>query len=62
MSDSKKNVGQQDRIRIDSKDPGEVEYVHQQFPHLKHQQIVEAIEKAGPIREDVIKYLRNIRK
>jgi len=62
MSDSKQNVGQQDRIRIDSKDPSEVEYVHQQFPELKHQQIVEAIDKAGPFREDVIKYLNNIAK
>jgi hypothetical protein len=62
MSDSKENVGQQDRIRIDSKDPSEVEYVHQQFPHLRHQQVVDAIEKVGPIREDVMNYLNNIKK
>ena len=62
MSDSKQNVGQQDRIRIDSKDPSEVEYVHQQFPNLKHQQIVEAIDKAGPIRKDVMDYLQKINK
>jgi hypothetical protein len=62
MSDSKQNVGQQDRIRIDSKDPSEVEYVHQQFPNLKHQQIVDAIEKAGPFREVVMNYLNKIGK
>jgi hypothetical protein len=61
MSDNKTNVGQQDRIRIDANDPAEVEYVHRQFPHLKHEQILEAIKNKGPFREDVIKYLQNLK-
>lgn len=62
MSDSKQNVGQQDRIRIDANDPSEVEYVHRQYPHLSHQQVLEAILSKGPMREDVIKYLDGLGK
>jgi uncharacterized protein (DUF433 family) len=62
MSDSKQNVGQQDRIRIDANDKSEVEYVHQQYPHLSHQQVLEAIRSKGPIREDVINYLNSLGK
>jgi hypothetical protein len=61
MSDSKDQIGKQDRIRIDSKDPGEVEYVHRQFPHLKHEQVVDAIKQAGPYREDVIQLLQKLK-
>jgi hypothetical protein len=61
MSDNKTNVGQQDRTRIDANDPAEVEYVHRQFPHLKHEQVLEAIKNKGPIREDVIKFLQNLK-
>ena len=59
MSDKKDNRGQRDRVRIDLNDPSEVEYVHQQFSHLKHEEVVDAIKKAGPLREDVMKYLRD---
>lgn len=62
MSDSKSNVGKQDRIRIDSNDRSEVEYVHQQYPHLSHEQVLEAIRSKGPYREDVIKYLDGLKK
>ncbi len=61
MSDNKSNVGHQDRIRIDANDPAEVEYVHRLFPHLTHDQVIEAIENKGPLREDVIKYLQNLK-
>lgn len=61
MSDNKNNVGQPDRIRIDANDPNEVEYVHRLFPHLTHDQVLEAIENKGPLREDVIKYLQNLK-
>lgn len=61
MSDNKTNVGPQDRTRIDANDPAEVEYVHRQFPHLKHEQVLEAIKSKGPIREDVIKYLQGLK-
>jgi hypothetical protein len=61
MADSKQNVGQQDRLRIDLNDPSEIEYVHRQFPELKHEQVVEAIREKGPMREDVINYLKSLK-
>lgn len=59
MSDSKQNVGVQDRIRIDANDKSEVEYVHQQFPWMTHEQVQKAIKEKGPYREDVIKFLQD---
>jgi hypothetical protein len=58
MADDKTNVGKQDDIRVDANDPSEVEYLHRQFPHLSHQEVKEAIEKAGPLRGDIIAYLQ----
>jgi len=58
MSDDKRNTGKQDDIRIDRNDPSEVEYLHQQFPNKSHEEIVRAIEQKGPMREDVVNYLR----
>jgi Protein of unknown function (DUF3606) len=60
MPDNKKNTGKQDDIRVDSNDPSEVEYLHQQFPTMSHEQIKEAIEKAGPMRADIIRYLKRL--
>ncbi|MCW3087451.1 MAG: hypothetical protein JWQ78_837 [Sediminibacterium sp.] len=59
MSDNKKNTGVQDAIRVDSKDPGEVEYLHSQYPNLTHQQIKDAIAKYGPMRADIVKALES---
>ncbi|MDP9043057.1 MAG: DUF3606 domain-containing protein [Bacteroidota bacterium] len=53
MSDNKTNTGQQDRIRVDAKDPSEVEYLHRQFPNKKHQDIKDAIAANGPLRKDI---------
>lgn len=61
MSDNKTKVAQQDRIRIDASDPSEVEFVHRQFPHLKHQQVLDAIREKGPMREDVLVYLKTLK-
>jgi hypothetical protein len=58
MSDNKSNIGKQDDIRVDSNDPSEVEYLHGRFPSRKHEEIVEAIKKAGPMRSDIVKYLK----
>lgn len=58
MSDNKGINTQQDRIRVDINDPSEVEYVHEQFPELEHEQIVAAIEAAGPMRKDIMEYLK----
>lgn len=62
MSDNKANIGKQDRIRVSAKDPNEVEYVHRQFPSLTHEQVVAAIKRAGPLREEVMKYLGELTK
>jgi hypothetical protein len=58
MSDNKQNVGKQDDIRVDINDKSEVEYIHQQFPKKEHQEIVDAIRSAGPMRNDIMDYLR----
>ena len=59
MADDKNKTSMQDRIRVDANDPSEVEYVHQQFPSMSHEQIIEAIKSAGPLRADVMNYLKN---
>ncbi|RYD54167.1 MAG: DUF3606 domain-containing protein [Sphingobacteriales bacterium] len=58
MSDNKQSRDGRDSAKIDSNDASEVEYVHQQFPGLSHQQVLDAIEQEGPSREAVMKYLR----
>jgi hypothetical protein len=60
MSDSKQNVGQQDRLRVDVNDPSEVEFVHQEYPKLSHAQVLEAICEKGPMRKDVYQYLDSL--
>jgi hypothetical protein len=57
MPDNKDQMTQQDRIRVDANDPSEVEYLHQQYPGLSHQQILDAIRVAGPVRADIIAWL-----
>ena len=58
MADNKKYKGKQDRIRVDAKDPAEVEYLHKQYPTLSHQAIHGAIRAAGPMRADIKAYLK----
>ncbi|WP_188315927.1 DUF3606 domain-containing protein [Chitinophaga agrisoli] len=58
MADNKQNTGKQDDIRVDANDPSEVEYLHQQFPDKSHEQIKEAIAKAGPMRTAIVEYLQ----
>ncbi|MDB5278602.1 MAG: hypothetical protein JWR61_3557 [Ferruginibacter sp.] len=57
MADKKNLVDGRDDTKIDINDASEVEYVHQQFPNMSHQQIVEAIKTKGPSRQAVIDYL-----
>ena len=59
MSDNKNVRDGRDSSKIDVNDPSEVEYVHQQFPNLKHSQIVDAIKEKGPSREAVMNYLKS---
>lgn len=62
MADNKKSVGKQDRIRVDSMDPSEVEYLHRQFPGLSHQAVSGAVRAAGPLRKDIVAYLNKKKK
>ena len=57
MPDNKNIKDRRDSTRIDANDASEVEYVHEQFPNLTHQQVKDAIIEKGPMREDVMKYL-----
>ncbi len=57
MADNKQLKTKQDRLRVDANDPNEVEYLHRQFPKKYHQQIVDAIKVAGPMRANIIRYL-----
>ena len=59
MSDDKTNRGRQDDLRVDINDKSEVEYLHQQFPNKTHEQVVDAIRRYGPMREDIVKELRD---
>jgi hypothetical protein len=61
MTDNKTQTGIEDDIRVDVNDKSEIEYLHQQFPTKSHQEIIEAIRTAGPMREDVIRYLKHAR-
>ena len=61
MKDDKNKITQQDSVRVDEKDPGEIEHLHQQFPALNYTDILEAIRKAGPHKEDIVRYLKGAR-
>jgi hypothetical protein len=58
MSDDKTNKGRQDDLRVDINDRSEVEYLHSQFPNKSHEEVVDAIRRYGPMREDIVKELR----
>jgi hypothetical protein len=58
MSDDKTNRGRQDDLRVDINDKSEVEYLHSQFPNKSHEEVVDAIRRYGPMREDIVKELR----
>ena len=54
----KNNQDGRDDSKVDSKDKSEVEYLHSQFPKHTHQQIIDAIEKYGPVRKDIEAHLK----
>ena len=58
--DNKTNNDGRDAAKIDSNNPSEVEYVHRLFPHLTHQQVLEAIKAKGPSREAVMAHLKTL--
>jgi Protein of unknown function (DUF3606) len=62
MSDNKKLTGQQDRSKVNAKEPYEVEDLHQKYPHLAHQTVADAVKKHGPERKTIEKYLDSLGK
>lgn len=46
-----------ERVKINKDDPEEVSFMHRQFPLMQEQQILEAIEEAGPYKDEIMKYL-----
>lgn len=58
MGDNKNITDNRDKNKIDLNDPSEVEYVHQKFPQMKHEEIVNAIKEYGPGRKEVMEYLQ----
>ena len=58
MTDNKNARDGRDRSKVGSKGASVVEYLHSQHPEFTHQQIVDAIAKAGPVRADIEAYLR----
>ncbi|MFT4155170.1 DUF3606 domain-containing protein [Parafilimonas sp.] len=57
--DNKNRQDNRDRNKVDSNDPSEVEYLHRQHKQYSHEQIVDAIKKYGPYREDIEKHLQS---
>lgn len=56
MSNQIQNTKEQEWIDII--DPV-IDYVHAQFPKLRYYQVIEAIKKAGPVKQHVMEYLKN---
>lgn len=57
MNDNRNKKGKADRIRVDSQDASEVEYLHKKYPDLSHRAIKAAIKCAGPMRKNIEQYL-----
>jgi hypothetical protein len=57
MADNKTKTGRADRDKVNAMEAYEVEYLHQQYPKLSHQQVRGAVRAAGPERKNIISYL-----
>lgn len=55
-----KKTGPQDRARVSSSEPYEVEDLHQKYPHLSHQTVKDAIQEHGPDRKKIESYLNGL--
>lgn len=60
--DNKSTKGLQDRQKVDANDASEVEYLHSQYRHLTHQQVLEAVKSKGPYRKDIVTHLDSLKK
>jgi hypothetical protein len=58
MSDKKEKIKQPENTHIGVNDLKDVENIHRQFPYMSHEQILDAIQKAGPDRENILRYLK----
>lgn len=57
MSNIQEPVAEKEKQRIDANNPEEVAFMHRQFPLMQEEQIIEAIEEAGPYRTEIMSYL-----
>ena len=57
MDDKTNRGNKQDAIRVDANDPSEVEYLHSQHPDKTHQEVLAAVKKYGPMRNDIEAHL-----
>lgn len=60
--DNKNIQDNRDRIKVDSNDASEVEYLHSRHKEYTHAEVLEAIKKYGPYREDIEKHLQSGKK
>ncbi len=58
MADSKNIRDGRDRSKVDINDPSEIKKVQQKFPEVAQEQIMNAIRKAGPVRENIYDFLK----
>jgi hypothetical protein len=61
MSDDKKKVGKPDRERVSANEPYEVERIAKKF-ELPPPLVKNVIKQEGPMRADIEKYLRGMKK
>jgi hypothetical protein len=62
MGDNKQKKVAQDRAKVSSSEPYEVEDLHQKYPHLSHQTVKDAVKEHGPDRTKVETYLNGLEK
>lgn len=60
MSDNKMEIGKPDRDRVSAKEDYEVRYLAQKLD-LPASEVKKAIETAGPMRQNVEKYLKKVK-
>jgi hypothetical protein len=58
MSDNKNKTGHPDKLRVSATDAYEVSYLRRKFPELTRQAIIAAITRKGPMRKNIMEYIR----
>jgi hypothetical protein len=62
MADNKDIRDGRDCSKIDINDPAEVKYLHQQYPHLSYEEVLDQVRRWGPSREAVKEKLDGMKK